>query len=627
MRTEDYPPIGDYALIGDCRSAALVSRDGSVDWYCIPRFDSPSLFAALLDRERGGHFRIAPTAQYSVRRRYLAETAVLETIFETATGVVKVTDFMPLPGGETIWPDYADIPFPRLVRMVRCLRGTVEVLVTFAPRPDYGRQVPTFGVHPHGVLAGARPDAFLLASDVPFEAKGDHAEARVTLTVPQQHYFALLRLVPGAAPTPPGWAELRRWLAQTVGGWTIWSQNCQYEGPYREMVVRSALTLKLLTYSPTGAVIAAPTTSLPEEIGGERNWDYRYTWLRDATFTLYALAILGYRTEALAFKDWVVRTWADPATPLQIMYAIDGGATLTEETLDHLSGYRDSRPVRIGNGAADQKQLDVYGTLLDAAHLFRKFGGAVTPELWELMRRVADLTCDHWRETDPGIWEVRGGPQHFTHSKVMCWVALDRAIKAAEALDYPADLPRWREERDTIRRAVLERGYNPTVGAFTQAFDSDVLDASVLLFPLIGFIDANDERMRRTIETIEAQLTTNGLVYRYRAVAEHGDPAGDDLAAIDGLRGDEGTFAICTFWLVDCLIFIGRADDARALFERMLTYANDLGLFAEEVDPASGALLGNFPQAFTHIALINAAVNLAKAQGATAWADEEAAVS
>jgi GH15 family glucan-1,4-alpha-glucosidase len=618
MQMEAYPPIGDYALIGDCRSASLVSRDGSVDWYCLPRFDSPALFAALLDRERGGHFRIAPTAAYRTRRRYLAETAVLETTFETATGAVQVTDFMPLPGGETIWPDFADIPHPRLVRLVRCLSGEVELLVAFEPRPDYGRQAAVLEARMDGVLARTPQEAFLLTTDVSLAVAGDRAEALVVVTPAQRHYFALSWSVPGEAgeepPPGPTWAQVRRWLAQTVGGWTLWSQECRYEGPYRAMVVRSALTLKLLTYSPTGAVIAAPTTSLPEEIGGERNWDYRYTWLRDATFTLYALAILGYYTEAVAFKDWLVRAWADPTTPLQIMYTIDGGAHLPEETLDHLEGYRGSRPVRIGNGAAEQRQLDVYGTLLDAAHLFRKFGGGITPEMWELMRRVADLTCQYWRDPDPGIWEVRAGPQHFTHSKVMCWVALDRAIKAAEALGYPADLAHWQRERDAIRQAVLDQGYNPKVGAFTQAFGSDVLDASVLLLPLMGFIDADDERMRSTIETIATELTTDGLVYRYRAARS--SPAGDELAEIDGLHGDEGTFAICTFWLVDGLVFLGRLQDARALFERMLAYANDLGLFAEEIDPASGALLGNFPQAFTHIALINAAVNLAEAEKA-----------
>ncbi|HEX5502910.1 MAG TPA: glycoside hydrolase family 15 protein [Thermomicrobiales bacterium] len=599
-------PIADYALIGDCRTAALVSTEGAVDWCCLPRFDSPSVFAALLDPERGGTFRIAPAGTFRSRRRYLPETAVLETTFETAAGVATVTDFLPLPGGETDWPDFADLPDPRLVRVVRGLRGAVDLEIACAPRPDYARRLPALAPCAGGVAARAGDEVFALQADVPLDVAAGEARARVTVRAGEQHYFVLSR---GDGGEAPDWPRVRRWLAQTVGGWALWSQRCAYTGPYHDMVLRSALTLKLLTYSPTGAIVAAPTTSLPEALGGERNWDYRYTWLRDATFTLAALADLGYRREAVAFRDWLLRACADPAAPLQIMYTIDGGAHLPEATLDHLAGYRGSRPVRVGNGAAHQRQLDVYGELLDAADRYRALGGAVTPEVWALMRRVADRVCAEWREPDAGIWEVRGGPQHFTYSKVMCWVALDRAIRAAETLGHPADLPRWRAERDAIRQAVLARGYNPRVGAFTQALGSDVLDASALLLPLVGFIAVDDPRMRRTIETIDAGLTRGGLVYRYRDAAR-----GARLLGIDGLDGDEGTFAICTFWLLDCLIAQGRVAEARARFERLLGCANDLGLYAEELDPVTGELLGNFPQAFTHIALITTAVRLAAAE-------------
>ena len=605
-------PISDYALIGDCRTAALVSGDGSIDWLCLPRFDSPSVFAALLDPAIGGHFAIAPVGECRMTRRYLADTAVLVTTFETGGGAVSLIDFMPLPYGETAWGEFADVPPPTVIRLVNCLRGRVDLALSFAPRLDYAREAPRLEVAEAAeaaVLARGRQLDLRLASTAPLEVEGDTASGRLTMQRGDSHAFVLSCSQPGAGPAAAGPAAVelgtaRRRLTETVGGWTLWADRGHYQGPYRGLVTRSAVTLKLLTYSPTGAIVAAPTTSLPEELGGERNWDYRYTWLRDATFTLYALELLGYSAEAAAFMNWLLRAWADPATPLQTMYGIDGRADLPEEELTHLSGYRDSRPVRIGNGAAGQLQLDIYGEVLDCAYTYHQNGGQIGPELWALLRRTADSAAAEWRLPDAGIWEVRGGPRHFTYSKVMCWVALERATHMAEASGLPADLAAWRAARDEIERAVLEQGYSSEVGAFTQAFGSSALDASVLLLPLVGFIDAHDPRMRATIEAIDARLTVDGLVYRYR------DP-------VDGLVGDEGTFAICTFWLIDCLLLLGHVGEARRRFERVAGYATDLGLFAEEIDPQTGTQLGNFPQAFTHIAQINTAVNLEEAARGT----------
>jgi GH15 family glucan-1,4-alpha-glucosidase len=606
-------PISDYALIGDCRTAALVSGDGSIDWLCLPRFDSPSVFAALLDPAVGGHFAITPVGEYGriairpyrMTRRYVADTAVLVTTLETDGGAVSLTDFMALPYGETAWGDLADVPPPTLVRLVNCLRGQVDLVVSFAPRLDYARQVPHLEVAETGVIAEGRQLRLQLASTAPLSIDGDTAGARLSMQGGHSHALVLSCREPGERATAEGLAaaepgSARHWLTETVGGWTLWADLCRYRGPYRDLVTRSAITLKLLTYSPTGAIVAAPTTSLPEEIGGARNWDYRYTWLRDATFTLYALGLLGYLSEAADFLSWLLRAWGDPATPLQIMYGIDGRAELPEEELPHLSGYRDSRPVRVGNGAVGQLQLDIYGEVLDCAYTYHRDGGTIGAELWALLRRTADAAAAEWRLPDEGVWEVRGGRRHFTYSKVMCWVALERATRIAEALGLPADLATWRAARDEIERAVLEQGYNPAVGAFTQAFGSSALDASLLRLPQVGFIDAHDPRMRATIEAIDARLTVDGLVYRYR------DP-------VDGLAGNEGTFAICTFWLIDCLLLLGNIGEARRRFERVVGYANDLGLLAEEIDPHTGTQLGNFPQAFTHIALINTAVNLEQA--------------
>ena len=598
------PPIGDYALISDQHSCALVSRDGSVDWACFPRFDSRASFARLLDWERGGCFQLAPEGVRGIERRYLPGTNVLETTFETAGGEAVLTDFMPVH--EESGPhDPGHISPQQIVRRLRCTRGSVQFGLVCAPRFDYGLIIPHVSLTDahHGVAHGGA-DALSVYCSAPlsalpddrFEASGRIAEGEeVFAAVTYRSRFSDRREAMDEATA-------RKQLAETTAYWEQWSARSTYEGAYADAVQRSALVLKALTHSPSGAILAAATTSLPEALGGERNWDYRFTWIRDASFALYALSILGYRDEAQHFKDWLEWATAGRARDLQIMYGLGGERRLPEHELLHLAGYGNSRPVRIGNGAAGQYQLDIYGELLDSAHLFRRMGGDVDPEYWEFLRRVAGFVSDHWREPDEGLWEARAARQHHVFSKVMCWVAMDRAIRAARALDLPGDIEGWRRTRSEIKEDVLAHGYDAERGAFVQAYGSDYLDASALMMPLVGFIKATDPRMRSTIEAIERGLTSpEGLVYRYRGFH-------------DGLQGDEGTFAICSYWLADNLILLGEVDRARSLFELMLGARNDVGLQAEEVEPGTLALLGNFPQAFSHMGLINTAVQLDRAQ-------------
>ena len=606
-----YQPIENYGIIGNLRTAALVGMDGSIDWLCLPHFDSPSVFAAILDDAKGGRFRIAPT--YDALRHkqfYWPDTNILITRFLHADGVGEVEDYMPVGGAGTV-PD-------ELIRRVRVVRGRLPFRLECRPAFDYAR-----GAHQiHIAGAGARFDgprlSLGLAAPVPLQPDGDGVVADFTLGEGEKVTFVLRLIGPEDRPgNCPGRSDAEELFRDTVAFWRRWVSKCTYTGRWRGMVERSALTLKLLSFEPTGAIVAAPTCSLPEAIGGERNWDYRYTWVRDAAFTLYGLLRIGFTEEAVRFGDWLKDRWRDidgnGTGPLQLMYGIDGRAELTEETLDHLEGYRGSRPVRIGNGAYGQLQLDIYGELMDAVYLYNKYVEPIGYDGWTRLRRLVDWLCDNWKREDEGIWEVRGGRRHFVYSKVMSWVALDRSLRLADKRSFPADRARWLKIRDEIYEEVMARGWDPRRRAFVQAFGSDALDASSLLMPLVFFLAPNDPRMLRTVDAIRRPLAAgglaaDGLVYRY-------DPA----AAPDGLSGREGTFNMCSFWLVEALTRAGRTDparleDARLLFEQMLGYANHLGLYAEQTGD-SGEALGNFPQAFTHLALISAAFNLDRTLG------------
>lgn len=630
-----YQSINSYGVIGDCRSVVLVSPDGSIDWGCLPDFDSPALFCRLLDAEQGGYFQVAPTDKaIPGSQRYLRGSNVLQTRFASTTGEIVLTDFMPI---ETLsaWPYQGlnnntwtreDGSCHCLVRSVECTYGELAVTMTLKVTPNYAASASEVSLASHNMgavitdgqqhvglsIVGAYRVSDFAMQIIDGEDKHPSVVVRMILREGERILFALgvgrsvqaaRRLVHAELPQRNFDAE----LAHTLHCWRKWLANCNYHGPYLEEVQRSALALKMMTYAPTGAIVAAPTTSLPEGIGGERNWDYRYTWLRDATFTLYALNMLGFTEEARAFTHWLRRLSYANGEDLQIMYGIRGERDLTEHELSHLSGYQDSRPVRIGNGAADQKQMDVFGEVLDCIHIYRRegcferYGETLEGPLWTMMSTLVEHVCAHWQDADSGIWEVRGGLRHFVYSKVMCWVALDRGIRAAEQLHLEADLPRWRLMRDQIRTDVLAHGYNTRIGGFTQSYGSDALDASNLVLPLVGFISPHDPRMRSTVDrTIEQLTDENGFVFRYLSE--------------DGLSGSEGTFTICTFWLVDNLAMQGRIDEARSLFERLLTYAGRLGLFSEEIDSHNNSALGNYPQAFTHIALINSAVNLQRAE-------------
>ncbi len=583
-----YRPINDHGLIGDLHTAGLVSPTGAIVWLPWPRFDSPSLFAAILDRERGGAWSLAPAGVTETRQRYDGESAVLVTSFACAGGRAELYDWMSPWEGPTSEHD--------LCRVLRCTEGEIVAEGRFAPRPDYGLGEPRLQRTPDGLAFSAHGEQFALACSHPLQIEGGAATMRATLRAGEE-----LRLMLRSG-SPARLDDLPRERELTNAYWQAWVAKGRYAGPWAAELRRSAITLKLLTYAPSGAIIAAPTTSLPEWVGGVRNWDYRYTWLRDASFTLEALYRLGYRDEAVAFFRWLGEQGRRHGTPLQIMYAVDGAANLKEQTLDHLEGYRGSRPVRIGNGAYDQRQLDVYGSVLDAAALYELEGDLLERWQWDVLRAEIDYVCDHWREPDHGIWEVRAEKAHFTFSKLMCWVALDRGIAIAEAHGWDYDRRRWPAVREAIRADLLANGWSEAARAFTQRYGSDELDASMLVLPLVGFLPPDDPRVVSTIERIDAALGAGPLVYRYR---------GDD-----GLAGGEGAFLLCSFWTVDALTLTGRVDEAERRFQALLAYASPHGLLSEEVDPASGAALGNYPQAFSHIGLINSAVRLAAARAA-----------
>jgi GH15 family glucan-1,4-alpha-glucosidase len=606
-----YQPIENYGLIGNLRTAALVGMDGSIDWLCLPQFDSPSVFAAILDDKRGGRFRIAPVCTPLRHKQfYWPDTNILVTRFLHADGIGQVEDYMPVGG--------ADQAHDKLIRRVRVVRGKLPFRLECRPAFDYARADHDCHVGEHGAMFHGPGLCLGLAAPLPLTRDGHGVIADFTLAEGENATFVLRRLDPEHMPSRcPGVDESEELFRATVDYWRRWLSKCTYTGRWREMVHRSALTLKLLTFEPTGAIVAAPTCSLPEAIGGQRNWDYRYTWIRDAAFTLYALLRIGFTEEAGAFKHWVQGRWHDDESassgPLQLMYAVDGRTDLTEETLDHLEGYRGSRPVRIGNAAHEQLQLDIYGELMDAAYLNNKYVEPLGYDSWLRLRRLVDWLCDNWRREDEGIWEVRGGRRHFVYSKFMSWVALDRGLRLADKRSLPTDRQRWLKVRDEIYEEVMTKGWNPSRQAFVQSYGSDALDASILLMPLTFFMAPSDPRMLSTIDAIRRPmavggLAADGLISRY-----------DPRAAADGFSDDEGTFNLCSFWLVEALTRAGhtdpaRLDDARLLFEQILGYANHLGLYSEQTG-ASGEALGNFPQAFTHIALISAAFNLDRALG------------
>ncbi|MEU0232682.1 MULTISPECIES: glycoside hydrolase family 15 protein [unclassified Streptomyces] len=588
--------IEDYALIGDMQTAALVCRDGSVDWLCLPRFDSHAIFAGLLGTEEHGFWRVAPAGPGdgepapADRRRYRGDSLILESEWDTPRGTVRVTDFMPPRDGA-----------PQLVRIVEGVSGRVPMRSALRMRFSYGRIVPW--VHKVGdrTVAVAGPDSVWL--DTEAETHGEDLTTYSEFTVGPGERVALTISWQPSHKDQPALPDPEGALEATADFWREWVDHCTYHGPYREAVVRSLITLKALTYAPTGGIVAAPTTSLPEEIGGVRNWDYRYTWLRDAAITLSSMLRTGYREEARAWRDWLLRAVAGDPENLQIMYGIAGERELGEAELDWLPGYENSGPVRVGNGAANQLQLDVYGEVTEALHLAHMTGLSRNDYASLLQLKLIEYLEKNWNQPDEGIWEVRGPRRHFVHSKVMAWVAVDRTIKLIESGDADGPLERWRELRDEIHRDVCEKGYDKERNTFTQSYGSKELDASLLLIPQMGFLPPDDKRVIGTIEAIQRELSTeDGFVLRY--------PTAGEEAGVDGLEGDEGAFLACSFWLADDLAMIGRVDEARTLFEKLLGLRNDLGLLAEEWDPRLQRQVGNFPQAFSHVPLIDTALRL-----------------
>jgi GH15 family glucan-1,4-alpha-glucosidase len=584
--------IEDYALIGDCETAALVARDGSIDWLCVPRFDSPACFAALLGTPDHGRWLVAPASPpRAIRRRYRDNTLVLETEYETEDGVVAVIDCMPLRAGT-----------PELVRLVEGRRGRVAMRLELTIRLEYGRRVPWVRSARDGLRAVAGPDALQLRTPVALRGEDLRTVAEFTVSAGQRVPFTLT-WSPSNTEEPPA-HDPEDAVSETEDWWREWCGRCTYDGEWRETVVRSLITLKALTYAPTGGLVAAPTTSLPESIGGVRNWDYRFCWLRDATFSLYALITGGFIDEARAWREWLERAVAGSPEQAQIMYGLAGEGRLTEVELGHLPGYEGSRPVRIGNAASEQFQLDVYGEVLDTLHLARRAGLRSDENAWRLQLAMMRFLETAWERPDEGIWEVRGPRRHFTHSKVMAWVGVDRSIKAVERFGHEGPVESWRTLRDRIHIDVCARGFDPERGAFVQSYGAKELDASLLMIPLLGFLKATDPRMRGTVDAITRELRHDGFVLRY-PTAEH----------IDGLPPGEGVFLPCTFWLADNLALQDRRDEAREIFERLLALRNDVGLLSEEYDPRARRMLGNFPQAFTHVGLINTARNIARRGG------------
>jgi GH15 family glucan-1,4-alpha-glucosidase len=601
-------PIEHYALIGDCHTAALVGNDGSIDWLCLPRFDSGACFAALLGGPEHGRWLLAPAGRsHSIRRRYRGDSLILETLFDTDAGRVRVTDFMPL--SDHRWD---------IVRIVEGLEGRVALRMELVVRFDYGSIVPWVRQVGGDLLLTAGPDTLQLTASVPIEGKNMTSVADFSVEPGQRQSFALNYRPSHIESVSP--IDAVQALRDTEKRWQEWSGRCTYRGRWRDSVVRSLVTLKALTYKPTGGLVAAPTTSLPEKPGGVRNWDYRYSWLRDATFTLNALLLAGYEEEAAAWREWLLRAIAGSPNDLQILYGVTGTRRLDEYEIPWLPGYEGSAPVRIGNAAVKQFQLDVFGEVMDTLHLARAAGLPPEPEAWKLQVALLKFLESHWELPDEGIWEVRGPPRHFTHSKVMAWVAFDRAIKDAEQDGLEGPIDRWRELRDAIHAEVCEKGFEPRSNSFVQSYESTDLDASLLLIPQVGFLPADDPRVLGTIAAIERHLLLDGLVLRYSTATN-----------VDALPAGEGCFLPCSFWLADCYALTGRRPQGEALFERLLSLGNDVGLFAEEYDPRAKRMLGNFPQALTHMALVNTARLLSmsehEARGATAKGGRPAAAT
>jgi GH15 family glucan-1,4-alpha-glucosidase len=605
-------PIADHALLSDRHSAALVTRAGSVDGLAFPRFDSPSVFGRLLG-EQAGHWQVQPTGEWTSSRRYVDNALVLETTFSTGSGTLVVTDAMALGpdnGGHRLGKDVPHL----LVRRLEVTDGEVEVEVDYRPRPEYGLVVPLLSHVEGGLTARGGAEWLVLTSPVELAVEaGARARGTVTLRPGEPTFLALHRSTLEETPARV-WAqdELAAALDSTVEAWRSWSALHQsYDGPWADLVHHSGRVLHGLSYQPSGAVVAAATTSLPEGAGGERNWDYRFSWVRDSSFTMQALWVAACPDEAddfFAFMTTAAASSVGPETGLQIMFGVGGEHDLSERTLDHLEGWKDSRPVRVGNGAWNQTQIDVYGEILGAAHRLTDQIGSIDDDTKRFLAACADAAAAHWRERDEGIWEVRGGQQHFLYSKVMCWVALDRAIALADKIDASAKVDAWKQAREEIFEMVVRDGWSETAGAFTQYVGSDALDASNLMMPIVGFLPADDPRMVATIDAIEAGLTDDrGLVYRYRT-----------QEGVDGLAGEEGTFLICTFWLAEALAMAGEVERATAVFERAVAFANDVDLLSEEVDPETGEQLGNFPQAYSHIGLVNAAWAISEARARAA---------
>jgi GH15 family glucan-1,4-alpha-glucosidase len=602
-----YQPIEDYGIIGDMRSVALVGKNGSIDWCCLPTFDSPSIFAALLDDRKGGSWCLAPREPANVKQMYLPNTNVLVTRFFADQGMAEVTDFMPIgreAGGQT------EQSSRQIVRIARSIRGPVQFRMECRPAFDYARtphELRIDGGARNAVFASPQQQ-FALVSPQPLERDGDGAVTEFTLQSGEQAVFALRHQSGQANESlcgePLDGEDL---LHETVRFWRGWVAQNRYHGRWREVVTRSALVLKLLTYLPTGAIVAAPTTSLPEEVGGVRNWDYRYTWVRDAAFTVYSLIRLGYTGEAAAFANFMQARAKEEAAdegPLNVMYGIDGRHDLREETLDHLDGYRGSKPVRVGNAAYGHLQLDIYGELMDSLYLYDKYGTPLSYEMWTTIERLLDWLINHWDEPDQSIWEVRGGRRQFTYSKLQCWVALDRGVRLARKRSFPTESDLWRRTRNEIYETIMRDAWNEQENTFTQSLGSDAADAATLMMPLMLFVSPRDPRMLATLNRVRGELAADALVRRYEI----------GKAARDGLPGHEGFFTVCSFWLVEAMTRAGYVEEAQFLFEKLLSYANHLGLFSEEIS-ARGELLGNYPQALTHLGLISAAYNLDRVLG------------